>query len=198
MGPGASPQGLPPGSPSTPGSAASRTLRSPPRAALSPAERAGDLQKHTHPSAGNGTVRAPQYPAGASSRHFHLSGPARGARPPRGRMVVPASPQPGGTRPLRWRVRHGTSTHTRGPPRTPAVDGSSQPPRGRTMAGAKSRLVPTFARLPPLPGASLPPPPSPAARPCSLPRDWRPPTRKCPDVTPPLWKPSPPPPLPQG
>lgn len=145
--------GLPPGSPSTPGSAASR---SPSRAPtpLSPAERAESFQKHKntpplgveqseHPS----TLREPAPATSTSPASGGVSTP-----PPRGRMVAPASPPPGGTRALQWRVRRGTSTHTRGPP---AMDGSSRPPGGRTTAGAKSRLVPTFARLPPLPGASL-------------------------------------------
>lgn len=147
-GPGASPQGFPPALPAPPRPAAPRA---PP---LPQQKEQGSFQKHKHPSAGKWNSPSTPVPCGSRSRHFHLPGPAGGAPPPGedGSARLPSA----GRNPrasMEGPARH-LHTHARAPPH-PAMDGSSRPPWGRTMAGAKSRFVPTFARLPLLPGASL-------------------------------------------
>lgn len=157
---------------------------------------------------------APRHPPGAGSRLFHLPTPAGGAR-------IPGSPRGGGwycPPPLsslgtgshharfNGEVRRGIShTHAHTPPppprewKGPAGHPAALPHPGGPHNGRTSRLAPTFSSA----SSSfrgLRPPSSPAALPCLLPQDRRPPTRKCPGVTPAAAAketlPAPPPPAP--
>jgi len=122
--------------------------------------------------------------------------------PPRRRMVLPAPPQLcRNTVPPRTLQRAGparhlpTHTHPPLPPRPgngrvqpaapPRSRRSPTPGGSRTMAGRPGSPLPLLGFL--LLLLLLPGPPSassPAALPCLLPRDRRPPTRKCPGATP--------------
>lgn len=191
-GPGASPQGFPPALPAPPRPAAPRA---PP---LPQQKEQGSFQKHKHPSAGKWNSPSTPVPCGSRSRHFHLPGPAGGAPPPGedGSARLPSA----GRNPrasMEGPARH-LHIHTRAGPPAPR-NGRVQPATlGPHNGRSKVPVCPYLCSASSSSRGLPPPPPSPAARPCSLPRDWRPPTGKCPNVTPPLWKPSPPPPLPQG
>lgn len=129
---------------------------------------------------------APRYPPGAGSRLSHLPG-SRGCAQPgpsRWRMVAPASPQLSRNsvppRPPHWRGR----TRRFPPHSAPGMEGSDPRPRG----GAQwpPAPLPLLAFL-----FSLLPPPRASVRllpqrhfPALLPQERRPPTRKCPGVTP--------------
>lgn len=154
-GPGASPQGFPRAPPALPAPPRSEAPHAPP-----PPQQKEPPKTHTHtPLPGMEQSQYPstlREPAPATS----TSPASWGVRPPPGEDGS-ARLQSAGRNPpasMEGPARH-LHTHTRlpppPPPRTPAMDGSSRPSRGRTMVGEKSRLVPTFARLPPLPGASL-------------------------------------------
>lgn len=204
--PGASPTGLPS---DTLGSAASRPAPAPqnsPHAAAPPrrppprppAEIVETLQTHPplrwewnspqHPS----TLREPA-PASSTSPAPRVVLAARSPpnpTPPRGRMVLPASHQLSRNwvppRPLQWRAPalNLPPHHRRRPPAPREWKGPARPPTPgvRTMAGRPVSTL-TFGRLPP-PFRGLRPPPPQRRFLCSLPRDRRPPTRKCPGVTP--------------